>query len=95
MSIDRKTTKHIANLCRIDLDEKELEYFSSQLSKIVSYIAKINEIKAKDLPESFSAHTQTNVFREDKVSKFENREGLLKIFPASEDGFIKIPKVID
>ena len=95
MSIDRKTTQHIANLCRIDLDDEELKYFSSQLSKIVSYIAKINEIEAKDLPESFSAHTQTNVYREDKVCKFQNREGLLKIFPASQDGFIKIPKVIE
>ena len=95
MSIDRKTTEYIAKLCRIDLDNEELEYFSLQLSKIVSYIAKINEIESKDIPASFSAHSQTNVYRKDQVCKFENRVGLVKIFPVSEEGFIKIPKVID
>ncbi len=95
MPIDPKSIEHIAKLARIDLDEGELEYFSSQLSKIVSYIAKINQLESKDAPDAFSPHGHTNVYRDDKVIKFDNREGLVKIFPAREEGFIKIPKVIE
>ena len=95
MSIDRKTVRYIAQLARIDLDEAEVDYFASQLSRIVGYIAKINEITLKDAPATFSLHDQINVGREDSVCKFDNREGLMKIVPASEGGFIKIPKVIE
>ena len=95
MPIDRKAVEHIAKLARIDLDEAELEYFSAQLSKIVSYIEKINQLESKDAPDTFSPHGYTNVYRDDKVVRFDNSQGLVKIFPASEEGFIKIPKVID
>ena len=95
MPIDRKTVEHIAKLARIDLDEGELAYFSSQLSKIVAYIEKINQLESKDAPDTFSPHGQTNVYRDDKVVPFDNREGLIRIFPASEEGCIKIPRVLD
>ncbi|MFC1514399.1 Asp-tRNA(Asn)/Glu-tRNA(Gln) amidotransferase subunit GatC [Candidatus Omnitrophota bacterium] len=95
MSIDREATEHIARLARIDLQSEEIDYYAFQLSKIVSYIAKIDELDLKSVPASFSPHTETNVYRDDRVCEFDNRDGLIKIFPASQEDFIKIPKVIE
>ena len=95
MVIDKEVVKYIAQLARIELDEEELEYYSGQLGRIITYIEKINEIDLTGLEASFNPHSQVNVYREDKVEAFKNREGLISILPAREGDLIKIPKVID
>jgi len=95
MGITKEVVEHIAQLCRIELDQEELNYYSSQLVKILEYIEKINQLNLEEIPFEFNPHTQTNVYREDKTEKFFNLQGLLKIFPEQEDNFIKIPKVIE
>jgi len=95
MSIDKETVKYIAQLARIELGEDELDYHSSQLAKILSYIEKINELNLEDIPAELAPHTEANIYQEDEVRRFENIKGLLNIVPVVEDNFIKIPKVID
>ena len=95
MSIDRETVKYIAQLARIDLDEREIECYSSQLKKILNYIEKINELDLDDITASSSIHKDVNVYRKDQAVKFENINGLLKIVPCLEGSLIKIPKVIE
>ncbi|HEC68785.1 MAG TPA: Asp-tRNA(Asn)/Glu-tRNA(Gln) amidotransferase subunit GatC [Candidatus Omnitrophica bacterium] len=95
MGITKEVVKHIAQLCRIELDQEELNYYSSQLGKVLEYIEKINQLNLEKTSFEFNPHTQTNVYRVDKSEKFFNLQGLLKIFPERENNFIKIPKVIE
>ena len=44
MEIDKKLVKKIASLSKIKIDENEVEKFSKELSKIISWIEKLNEV---------------------------------------------------
>ena len=42
MDIDKKLVKKIANLSRMRIEEKEVERFSKELSKIINWVEKIS-----------------------------------------------------
>ena len=44
MSIDKDTVKHISKLARISLDEKKISSLSKDLSSIMKFIEKLNEL---------------------------------------------------
>ena len=49
MDIDKKLVKKIAILSRIKIEENEVERFSNELSKIISWVEKLNEVDTKDI----------------------------------------------
>ena len=94
--IDKKTVKHVALLSRLELNEKELEQYSSQLTSILSYISKLNEIDTRDVqPTSHALTTLKNVFREDELKPSLKAEDALKNAPSKEGDFFKVPQVIE
>jgi aspartyl-tRNA(Asn)/glutamyl-tRNA(Gln) amidotransferase subunit C len=94
--IDKQTVKHVALLSRLKLDDKELELYSGQLAAILSYISKLNEIDTKDTqPTTHPLATLKNVFRKDNLKKSLAALDALKNAPAKEDGFFKVPQVIE
>ena len=44
MDIDKKLVKKIATLSRVKIEEKEVERFSKELSKIITWVEKLNEV---------------------------------------------------
>ena len=52
MKVDRDLVLHIASLARIELNESEVETFTSQLATILQYMEKLNEVQ--EPAESFS-----------------------------------------
>lgn len=96
MVIDKKTVRHVALLSRLELGDKDLELYSTQLAAILSYISKLNEIDTKDVhPTSHPLSSLKNVFRKDILKKSLEAEDALKNAPAREGGFFKVPQVIE
>ena len=94
--IDKSTVKHVAHLSRLELDEKELAVYSSQLASILSYISKLNEIDTKDtLPTSHAIAGLKNVFRKDVLKPSLPVQDVLKNAPAKNGDFFKVPQVIE
>jgi aspartyl-tRNA(Asn)/glutamyl-tRNA(Gln) amidotransferase subunit C len=95
-TIDKDTVKHVALLSRLCLDDKETEVYSAQLASIVTYISKLNELDTKDtLPTSHAVSSLKNVFRKDVVRSSLAPDEALANAPSSEDGFFKVPQVIE
>ena len=44
MSIDKDTVKHISKLARISVNEKKISSLSKDLSSIMKFIEKLNEL---------------------------------------------------
>ena len=61
MSIDKETVKKIGNLAKIKLSAKEIDIYSSQLTKIIDFMNKLDEVdttKAKTFSnENLDDHT--------------------------------------
>ena len=93
--IDKAQVKHIAKLARLEMEEEEVERFSEQLSSIVDYIEKLNELDT-DLIEPL-AHCLPihNVFREDVAKESLGVERALSNAPEREEEYFKVPKILD
>jgi aspartyl-tRNA(Asn)/glutamyl-tRNA(Gln) amidotransferase subunit C len=92
--ISKKEIKHIANLARIGLDDREIEKFSHDLSAILDWI---EELKKADVSLAESpGHTTglENRMREDEAEKFEAAEKIIKLFPESRNNYDKVKSVL-
>ena len=95
MSIDKDTVKHIAKLARISLDEKKVNSLSKDLSSIMKFIEKLNELntdKTNPLTSIINASLRT---REDEVKDGKIRDQILKNSPEKNEEFFVVPKVIE
>jgi len=95
MSIDKDTVKHISKLARISLDEKKINNLSKDLSSIMKFIEKLNELntdKTTPLTSIINASLKT---REDEVKDGKIRDQILKNSPEKNEEFFVVPKVIE
>lgn len=93
--IDKKNVEYIAQLARIEINEKEKEFLGSQLSRIIGYVDKLREVDVENVSPTRGAFLEDNMLREDQASAFDNREAILKNAPEVEGNFFKIPRVIE
>ena len=95
MSKDKNTVKHIAKLARISLDEKKINSLSKDLSSIMEFIQKLNELNTeKTIPLTSIINTSLQS-RKDEVSDGKIRDQILKNSPEKKEEFFVVPKVID
>lgn len=95
MDISIKQIEQVASLSRIKLTDEEKDIFREQLTDILGYIEKLNELDTDDVPPMAYATSLKNVFREDKQEPSFARQEILELSPSSANGFFKVPKVLE
>lgn len=95
MKIDRKEVEHVAQLARLQFDEAQLEMFVHQLNTILEYFEKLQKINTSEIEPTSHAVVMNNVFRDDAVEDFSDKDLLLTNAPSKEKGCFKVPKVIE
>ena len=95
MSVTINDVKYIANLARLNFEEKELESFTSQFNEILSFFEKLNELDTENIEPLSHPNPNQNVFRDDKPKSSSSQEEALKNAPDRSDEFFKVPKVIN
>ena len=95
MSIDKNTVKHISKLARISLDEKKTNSLSKDLSSIMNFIEKLNELNTDKTTPLTSIINTSLRSRDDQVKDGKIREEILKNSPEDNGEFFVVPKVID
>lgn len=95
MKISRREVEHVALLARLELNEDEVERFSHQLSAILTYMDKLNELDTRAVEPTSHVIPVTNVFREDEVKEGTwGRVGLSNA-PDQEQQHYRVPKIIE
>jgi len=95
MSIDKDTVKHIAKLARISLDEKKINSLSKDLSSIMKFIEKLNELNTEKTVPLTSIINASLQSRKDEVLDGKIRDQILKNSPEKNVEFFVVPKVIE
>ena len=95
MSIDKDTVKHISKLARISLDEKKINSLSKDLSSIMKFIEKLNELNTDKTTPLTSIINASLKSREDEVKDGKIRDQILKNSPEKNEEFFVVPKVVD
>ena len=72
MTIDLEEIKHLEELARIKLNDKERELYSDQLSSILEYVNKLREVDVEGVEPTGHAGEAENVWREDAVIDSSN-----------------------
>lgn len=93
--INEEEVRYIADLASLKLSKKEVEMFSKQLSDIVDYVEKLDELDTKDIVPTAYTIPVKNVFREDKVKRSLSLEKVLKNAPEKQADQFRVPKIIE
>jgi aspartyl-tRNA(Asn)/glutamyl-tRNA(Gln) amidotransferase subunit C len=95
MKITLKEVEHIARLARLKLTEEEKILYSEQLSKILDYIEKLNELDTTDVEPTSHVLPIKNVFREDTPEPSLSTDEALKNAPQRAGPYYRVPRIIE
>ncbi|ARK28732.1 Asp-tRNA(Asn)/Glu-tRNA(Gln) amidotransferase subunit GatC [Halalkalibacter krulwichiae] len=93
--IQAEQVKHVAHLARLAVTEEEVEMFTEQLDKIITFAEQLNELDTTGVEPTTHVLDMKNVLREDKADKGLPVEEVLKNAPDHEDGQIRVPSIIE
>ena len=93
--IDQAQVRKVARLSRLDLTEAEIEEFTGQLSAILDYVEKMNELDTGNVEPLAHCLPVSNVFRADSVKESLGTEETLANAPQRDGEFFKVPKILD
>lgn len=99
--ISKEIIEHIAKLARIELTEKEKERFSNELSAILDYVDKLNQIDTSEIKGISQVTGLENVVRKDEIrstsrsDRDEIRNKILNEAPEKKDNYFKVPKILE
>ena len=92
--ISLQEVRHVADLARLELTEREELRMTEQMNSILSYVDKLNELDTSDIPPTTHAIQLENVFRQDLVIPSVDRAMALDNAPQSDGVNFTVPKVI-
>jgi len=95
MSLTLEEVEHIAQLARLELTEEEAARYREQLSAILDYVAKLQELDTSDVPPMSAVFAGDSHLRPDRAHAPLSRKSLLKNAPEVKNAQFKIPPVFD
>lgn len=95
MKVTKEDLQNVAVLSRLAIAEDQEEKYLGQLDKILTYMDNLSALDTTDVKPTTYALPMQNVFREDVVKESLGREAALANAPLKEDGYFKVPKVLE
>lgn len=93
--INDTTIEYVGILAKLDLSPEEKAAAKKDMSSMLDYIDKLNELDTSGIEPMSHIFPAVNVFREDVVLNQDDRENILKNAPAQKDGAFKVPKTVE
>ncbi|HHY32469.1 MAG TPA: Asp-tRNA(Asn)/Glu-tRNA(Gln) amidotransferase subunit GatC [Firmicutes bacterium] len=95
MRITIADVDHVAMLARLAFSAEEKAEMAEQLSRIVGYIEKLNELDTEDVSPTAHAVPLRNVLRDDRVRPSLDIADALANAPDREGGYFKVPRILE
>ena len=93
-TISTEEVRHVAQLSRLQLSDREVEHFTSQLGRVLDYVSKPNELNVEGVEPMAHALDLSNVLREDEARPGLGVDAALANAPDADSPFFKVPKVL-
>ncbi len=95
MAISMQEVEHIAELAKLHLSDEEKALMQQQLSAILDYFARLQELDTEAIPPTASVLPLRNVMRDDEVRPSFSRDEILANAPARAEGYFKVKAVLE
>lgn len=92
--ISRDEVLKVAQLACLDLDDTELELFTSQLGDVLNHASGITALDLQGVEPTTRPVDLVNVFRDDVVAPSLDRQEVLACAPEVEDGRFRVPSIL-
>ena len=92
--ISADDVRKVAHLARLDLAEATIATYTSQLERILDYVAHLEQVDTDGVPPTTRAVEVVNVTRDDTVNPTPVRDELLNLAPEREGDFLRVPKIL-
>ena len=95
MGLSREDVQHVAQLARLDFSEEEEARLAEEMSRILDYAEKLDELDTSGVPPMSHVLDVTNVFRDDDVESRIEQEQALEPAPETDGPYFRVPKVVE
>ena len=94
MLLTKEEVQKIAQLCKIQLTEQEIEKFQKELSVVLEYASELQKVNTDSVEPISQVTGLENVLREDVSRQSEYRDAIIANFPDHKDTFLKIKNIL-
>lgn len=97
MSLTREQVAHIAELAKLELTDDEMERMARQLSAILEYAGRLNQLDTDAIPPTASVIPNQNVMRTDLVTPSLPRALVLQNAPDTDakQEFLRVRAILE
>jgi aspartyl-tRNA(Asn)/glutamyl-tRNA(Gln) amidotransferase subunit C len=95
MKIDKELLYKIAHLARLEFDEKDAEKMMADMSEILTWVEKLDEVDTTGVEPLTTMSHEVNVLREDEVKEHLSHERALRNAPKKDSDYFRVPKVLE
>lgn len=93
--LSREDVLKLARLARLQLTDEEVEAFRKELSEVLNYVAQLDDVDVAGLEPTAQVTGLKNVMRDDTVIDYGvSPHELLRLAPRTQDGHIKVKRMI-
>ena len=86
MTITDETIDYVGILAKLELSDEEKEQAKQDMSNMLEYVSKLNELDTDSVEPMSHAFPVSNVFREDVVTNGDNSKEMLANAPKAKEG---------
>jgi aspartyl-tRNA(Asn)/glutamyl-tRNA(Gln) amidotransferase subunit C len=95
MKLSLAQVEHVARLAQLTLSDQEKELFREQLSSILEYAQRLQQLDTSTIPPTATVLPLENVMRDDRVRPSLPLADVLANAPDTEDGYFRVPVVLE
>jgi aspartyl-tRNA(Asn)/glutamyl-tRNA(Gln) amidotransferase subunit C len=92
MSIGRDQVLHVARLAELAVQPEELERLVDQMSRIVDYVAQLDQVATEPATEAFLPGPSSVLLRDDLEGAKPLARSPQEMAPEFRDGFFLVPR---
>lgn len=94
-TLTREDVLKLARLSRLDLSEAEVDEYLKELTTVLQYVEQLQDVDVDGLQPTTQVTGLTNVMRDDTVRDYGvSRDDLLRLAPKTDDGQLKVKRMI-
>ncbi len=95
IQMDKKTVSKIADLAKIQIDDNQIDNIVHNLEKILDLVDEMNSVDTDNVEPMSHPLNLKQELRVDEVTEKNLRDTFQENSTTSEDGYYKVPKIID
>jgi aspartyl-tRNA(Asn)/glutamyl-tRNA(Gln) amidotransferase subunit C len=95
VKIDDDLIEYLAELSRLELSAEEKGPLAGDLTDILGYVGKLNELDTDDVPEMTHPFEAVNRLRDDTVTNGDRRDEMLANAPDRKGDYFRVFKTVE